>query len=141
MPKHRIQLNDQQRQQLLDITRKGKVAVRHYKRSQILLLSDEGYKDTEIAERVGVAVATIERVRRKFVEHGLDQALAEAPRPGRQRKLDGKAEAFLVATACSDAPGGRAAWTMQLLAERLVSLEIVDTISDETVRRTLKKTN
>jgi len=141
MPKHRIKLNEQQRQQLLDITSKGRVAVRIYKRSQILLLSDEGYKDTEIGERVGVGVATVERVRQKFVQHGLDEALAEARRPGRKRKLDGKAEAFLVATACSDAPGGRSDWTMQLLAERLVKLEIVDEISDEMVRRILKKTN
>jgi transposase len=140
MPKHRIQLNEQQRQQLLDITSKGKVVVRKYKRSQILLLSDEGYKDTEIGERVGVGVATVERVRQKFVQSGLDEALAEAQRPGRKRKLDGKAEAFLVATACSDAPGGRSDWTMQVLAERLVELKVVESISDETVRRTLKKT-
>ncbi len=101
---------------------------------------DEGDKDTEIGERVGVGVATVERVRQKFVQSGLDEALAEAQRPGRKRKLDGKAEAFLVATACSDAPGGRSDWTMQVLAERLVELKVVESISDETVRRTLKKT-
>ncbi len=102
---------------------------------------DEGDKDTEIGERVGVGVATVERVRQKCVQRGLDQALAQGRRPGRKRKLNGKAEAFLVATACSDARGGRSGWTMQLLAEQLVKLEIVDEISDETVRRTLKKTN
>jgi transposase len=105
------------------------------------LLSDEGYKDTEIAERVGVGVATVERVRQKFVQRGLDETLAEAHRPGGKRRLDGTAEAFLVATACSDAPQGGSDWTMQLLAERLVKLGVVDAISDETVRRTLKKTS
>ncbi len=101
---------------------------------------DEGDKDTEIGERVGVGVATVERVRQKCVQRGLDQALAQGRRPGRKRKLNGKAEAFLVATACSDAPGGRSDWTMQVLAERLVELKVVESISDETVRRTLKKT-
>lgn len=101
MPKHRVHLNEQQRQQLLNITGKGKVAVRISKRAQILLLSDERYQDIEIAERVGMGVATVERVRQKFVERGLDEAIAEAPRPRRKRKLDGT-EAFLVATACSN---------------------------------------
>jgi len=90
MPKHRIQLNEQQRQQLLDITSKGKVAVRIYKRAQILLLSNEGYKDTEIGEGVGVGVATVERVRQKFVQRGLDEALAEVQRPGHKRKLEAR---------------------------------------------------
>ena len=141
MPKHQVHLNEQQRQQLLDITSKGKVAVRQFKRSQILLLSDQGYKDQEIAERVGVGVATVERTRQKFVEHGLDKAITEQPCPGRKCKLDGSTEAFVIATACSDAPDGRADWTMQLLADRLVALGKVDAISDETVRRTLKKTS
>ncbi len=141
MPKHQVRLNEQQRQQLLDITSKGRVAVRQFKRCQLLLLSDAGYKDQEIAERVGVGVATVERTRQKFVEHGLDKAISEQPRPGRQRKLDGSTEAFLIATACSDAPDGRADWTMQLLADHLVALGKVDAISDETVRRTLKKTS
>ncbi|HEY9847039.1 MAG TPA: helix-turn-helix domain-containing protein [Candidatus Caenarcaniphilales bacterium] len=141
MPKHQVHLNEQQRQQLLDLTSKGKVAVRQFKRSQILLLSDAGDKDQEIAQRVGVGVATVERTRQKFVEHGLDEAITEQPRPGRQRKLDSSTEAFLIATACSEAPAGRAEWMMQLLADRLVALGKVEAISDETVRRTLKKTS
>jgi transposase len=140
MPKHQVHLSQPQRQQLLELTRKGKVAVRTFKRAQILLLTDEGYKDTEIAERVGVNVTTIERTRQKFVKDGLETALNEQQRTGRPCKLDGKAEALLVATACSHAPGGRSEWTMQLLAERLVELKIVETLSDETVRRVLKKT-
>lgn len=104
-------------------------------------MSEQGYKDQIIAERVGVSIATVERTRQKFVQQGLDAAITEKPRPGQPSKLDGKTEAFLIATACSDAPEGRARWTMQLLADRLVALNKVDSISDETVRRILKKTN
>lgn len=141
MPKHQVHLSDEQRQHLVDITNKGKTAVRTFKRSQILLLNEQGYKDSVIAERVGVSIATVERTRQRFVQQGLDAALSEKPRPGHPCKLDGKTEAFLIATACSDAPEGRAKWTMQLLADRLVALNKVDSISDETVRRVLKKTN
>ena len=141
MPKRQVQLTAEQRQRLVDITNKGKVAVRTFKRSQILLLSEQGYKDRIIAERVGVSVATVERTRQKFVQQGLDEAITEKPRPGKPCKLDGKTEAFLIATACSDAPAGQANWTMQLLADRLVTLDKVESISDETVRRILKKTN
>ena len=87
-----------------------------------------------------VGLRTVERTRQRFVEGGLDRALTEQPRPGVPPKLDGKQAAMLVALACSDAPGGRESWTMQLLADKLVELNVVDTISDETVRRTLKKT-
>lgn len=139
MPKRQIRLTDEQRQRLVEITSKGKVAVRTFKRSQILLLSEQGYKDQIIAERVGVSVATVERTRQKFVQQGLDAAITEKPRPGKLCNLDGKTEAFLIATACSDAPDGRANWTMQLLADRLVALNKVESISDETVRRILKK--
>lgn len=141
MSKRQIQLTDEQRHRLVEITSKGKVAVRMFKRSQILLLSEQGYKDGSIAERVGVSVATVERTRQKFVQQGLDEAIREKPRPGKPCKLDGKTEACLIATACSDAPEGRANWTMQLLAERLVTLNKVESISDETVRRVLKKTS
>lgn len=112
-----------------------------FKRAQILLLSEQGYKDQIIAERVGVSVATVERTRQKFVQQGLDEAITEKPRPGKPCKLDCKTEALLIATACSDAPEGRANWMMQLLADRLVALNKVERISDETVRRILKKTS
>lgn len=141
MPKHQVHLTDEQRQRLVDITSKGKVAVRTFKRAQILLLSEQGDKDQIIAQRVGVSIATVERTRQKFVQQGLDEALTEKPRPGQPCKLDGKTEAFLIATACSDAPEGRTKWTMQLLAARLVALNKVESISDETVRRILKKNN
>jgi transposase len=104
-----------------------------------LLLADEGRTDEEVAEALLTSVSTVERTRKRFVEGGIDQALNESPRPGGKRKLTGKQEAYLVALACSDPPEGKKRWSMQLLADRLVELEIVEEISDETVRRTLKK--
>ena len=84
-------------------------------------------------------MSTVERTPKRFVEGGLERALNESPRPGGKRKLTGKQEAYLLALACSDPPEGKKRWSMQLLADRLVELEIVEEISDETVRRTLKK--
>jgi transposase len=88
---------------------------------------------------VGVGVATVERIRKRFVLEGLEEALAEKARPKKTPKLDGRAEALLLALACSDAPTGRESWSMQMLADKLVELGAVESISDETVRRTLKK--
>jgi transposase len=88
---------------------------------------------------LSLSESTVHRTRQKCVELGLESALTESSRQGRRRKLDGKAEAFLVATACSEAPEGRQSWTMQLLAERLVEMKLVENISDETVRLRLKK--
>lgn len=93
-----------------------------------------------IAQMQYVGESTVHRTRQKFVDGGVEFALSEAPRLGGKRKLNGKAEAFLVATACSDPPKGKAEWTMQMLAERLVKVNLVEQIADETVRRTLKKT-
>ena len=90
--------------------------------------------------KVGESESTVHRTRQRCVESGLESALTERPRPGRKVKIDGKASAFLVATACSDPPSGRQSWTMQLLADRLVELDLVESISDEAVRLRLKKT-
>ena len=116
--------------------------------ARILLKADAapdgpGWADERIAEAVEPSVATVERVRRRFVEQGLEAALVRKPqdRPSRLPKLDGRAEAHLGALACSKPPEGRNEWTMQLLADELVELRIVDEISDETVRRTLRKTS
>ncbi len=103
------------------------------------MLADEGAKDEAIADSLHVSLATVWRTRQRFVRESLDKALAERPRPGAKRILDGKQEAFLVALACTDSPDGQEHWTMQLLADRLVQLEVVEAISDETVRRVLKK--
>jgi transposase len=103
-------------------------------------MASESYPDNAISSTLRINVSTVERTREKFVVGGLEYALEDRPHPEKPRKLDGKQEAFLVATACSTAPEGRTRWTMQLLAEQLINLGIVDSISDETVRQTLKKT-
>ena len=138
--KYHVTLTVGEREQLQALLHKGKHAVRKVKRAQILLAADSGQLDEAIAQTVSVHVNTVERIRKRFVEGGLDHALTENPRPGGKSKLDGKSEAVLVALACSEPPAGEAQWTMQLLADRLVELGVVEQISDETVRRHLKKT-
>jgi len=138
--KYVVDLTKVERAQLLDLTNKGKVSARKLKRAHILLLADEGRTDEAIAAALHVSVSTVERVRRRFVTGNVEHALNEQIRPGARRKLDGRQEALLVATACSTPPEGRSRWTMQLLADKLVELKLVDSISDDTVRRTLKKT-
>jgi transposase len=138
--KYLVTLTAEDRERLNALLHRGTVGARTSARARILLHAAEGATDEVIASAVWVGAATVERTRQKFVEGGLDWALRERPRPGGRRKLDGKQEAFLVATACSTPPDGRPRWTMQLLADRLVEVQLVDTISDETVRRTLQKT-
>lgn len=139
MKKSVVDLNEQEKKRLEDLTTKGKSGARKIRRARILLLAEEGYIDEEIARALGAAVTTVERIRKRLVEEGLEAALSERPRPGAARKLNGHQEAYLVALACSDPPEGKKRWSMQLLADRLVELGVVDEISDETVRRTLKK--
>ena len=139
--RNRVNLTQDERQQLLDIARRGKTSARKVKRSLILCKADEGLRDQQIAEALLVGPATVSRVRRRFAEEGLESALKERPRPGQRRKLDGRQEAHLVAVACSAAPQGRAHWTLRLLADKVVELELADSISPETVRQVLKKTS
>jgi transposase len=103
-------------------------------------MASEGETDQAIASIVRAHVATVQRIREKFVIGGLDFALKDEVHPPKHKKLDEKQEAFLIATACSNPPEGRVRWTMQLLADHLVNVGIIDSISDETVRQTLKKT-
>lgn len=141
MPKlHEVALTDDERQGLLDFTRRGVASARRLRRARVLLLAEQGLPDRRTAEAVGCCVATVENVRRRFAAERLG-ALEERPRPGAAPKLDGKAIATLVGLACTAPPAGRAVWTMQLLADKLVELGQVEAISDETVRRTLKKTS
>jgi transposase len=139
LKKYVVELTAEERDELHALTSKGKVSARRLKRALVLLAADEGRKDEEIAASARVHRTTVEYLRKRFVEEGLEAALSEHPRPGKERLLDGKQEAYLVALACSKPPSGRASWTMQLLADRLVELQIVESISDETVRRTLKR--
>lgn len=137
--KYIVGLMQEERSRLLELTRKGECKARRLERALVLLAADEGQLDREIAGEVRVHQVTVERIRKRFVEEGLEAALSEKPRPGKARKLDGRHEAMLLALCCSDPPGGRAKWTMRLLADRLVELTELESISDETVRQALKK--
>jgi hypothetical protein len=145
--KYLVTLTPEEREQLTGLLSAGKRSALTLLRARILLKADQApggsaWHDDRIAEALDCGLRTIERVRQRFVEHGLEAALGRKPqeRPSRLPKLDGRAEAHLIALACSPPPEGRAEWTMQLLADKLVELRIVDSICDETVRRTLKKT-
>jgi transposase len=147
MKRYKVTLDAEERQGLSELITAGRAAARKLTHARILLKADaaEGgpaWPDRQIADALEVSTATVERVRQRFVEQGLDAALDRKRReqPARERKLDGRAEARLIALACSAPPDGRAMWTMQLLADKLVELEVVDSVSDETVRTTLKKT-
>ena len=134
-----VDLTQGEREQLLDISRRGKSSARKVKRSLILCKADEGLTDQQVAEAVMVGPSTVIRVRQRFVEGGLERALNDRPWPGKRRKLDGKHEAHLVAVACSAAPEGHTRWTLRLLADQVVKLEFTDSICRETVRQVLKK--
>ena len=146
--KYLVTLTPDERDHLTGLLSAGKRSALTLARARILLKADQAdgrpaWADDRIAEALDCGVRTVERVRQRFVERGLEAALGRKPqdRPSRERKLDGRAEARLIALACSVPPDGRAAWTLQLLADRLVELKVVDAVCDETVRRALKKTN
>lgn len=145
--KYRVSLTQEERDNLRKLTSQGRIAARKLVHAQVLLHADEAsargsLKDAEIAKAIHTSRLTVERVRKRFVTEGLDSALNPKVQKHRKpKKLDGKAESFLIATACSSAPEGRSDWTLQLLADRLVECNIVDSISGECVRQTLKKTN
>lgn len=138
--KYIVDLTDEERTDLKKLLQSGKTRARRMYRARILLLADEGRTDEEIVGALHVGRSTVERTRMRFVEGGVERALTERPRPGKARLLNGKQEAYLVALACSDPPEGRTRWTMQLLADKLIQLQVVDSITDETVRKLLKKT-
>ena len=142
-----VRLQEEERAQLRALVRKGKVAAYKLTHARVLLKADQGLSkrrvtDRAVAAAVDVSPVTVARVRQRFVEEGLEAALRRKPqaRPSRQRVLDGTAEATLVAVTCSKPPAGRERWTLRLLADRLVELDVADSISYETVRQTLKKT-
>jgi transposase len=135
--RYRVELNQTERDELKALLSGGKHAARKLKRAQILLAADAGVSDDAIAASVGVGGSTVYRTKQRFVVGNLEAALSEAPRPGAGRKLAGKEEALLVATACSNPPQGRSRWTLELLAGELVRLTEHDGVSRETVRRRL----
>ena len=144
--KYLVRLTTEERQSLESLVAAGRAAARKLLRARMLLKADigeggPGWTDGKIAEAFDVGLSTIHRLRQRLVEEGLETALAGKPRSRhRPPKLDGAKEARLVALACSAPPQGRARWTLQLLADKLVELQVVDSISDETVRLRLKKT-
>ena len=137
--RYRVKLAEDERNELKALLSKGKAAARKLKRAQILLAADAGERDESIARNVGVGTSTVFRVKRRFVEGNVELALAEERRPGARRKLSGKEEALLVATACSAPPHGRARWTLELLAGAMVALTPHHELSRETVRRRLRE--
>jgi len=139
--KYTVDLTDEEGEQLHQLIRRGKPAARKVARARILLKANEGMSDSQVARALDVGIATVGRVRKRFVEEGLERALNERPRPGQQPKLDGKQEAHLIAVACTKAPEGHARWTLRLLAEKAVQLGLAEALSYETVRQVLKKTN
>jgi transposase len=134
-----VRLTEDERTELLGLITKGITSARLLTHARIPLKADEGWKDKEIAQALNSSVATIERIRQRFVEGNLEKALHDDPRPGAKCKLDGRAEAQLIALTCSKAPEGHAVWSMRLLAGTLVELGVVESVSHETVRQRLKK--
>ncbi|MDX8524423.1 helix-turn-helix domain-containing protein, partial [Mesorhizobium sp. MSK_1335] len=133
--RYRVDLDQPERDELMSMLRSGKHPARRLKRAQILLAAETGLSDEAIAATVVVGGSTVYRTKRRFVEMGLEAALSEEPRPGAERKLSGKEEALLVATACSSPPPGRSRWTLELLADAFVKLTEHEQLSRETVRR------
>ena len=146
--KYIVRLDQEERESLKRLVRVGKAAARKISRARILLKADAaeggpGWTDQRIADALSVSFRTVENVRRCCVEEGLELAVQGRPAPDRpwQRKLDGVGEAKLIALSCSEPPSGRTRWTLELLGDALVVLNVTDSISYETVRRTLKKTS
>jgi transposase len=143
---YRVLLTEAEREQLRGVLAAGRHAAQSLMHARVLLKADEGpdgpsWRDDEIVEALEISRPTVERIRRRYAQEGLEAALTRRPSSRRPpRKLDGLGEAQLVAIACTNAPTGRGRWTLRLLADRLVRLEVVDAISHETVRQVLKKT-
>jgi transposase len=137
LKKYTVRLTQEQEKGLTELVSRGTANARTIRRAHTLLLAWEGRTDEEIASVMRCCPETVAKTRQRFTDRGM-ASLRDRPRPGAARKLDGAAEAHLVALACSDPPEGRGAWTMQLLADQLVVLGVVDSVCDETVRRVLK---
>jgi transposase len=139
--RYRVTLSADERERLERLSRQRTASVRMVRRAQALLLAAEDKTDEVIAERLRMGVATLERLRRRCVEEGVEASLRERPRPGARPKLGPKEQAFVVALACTKPPEGRHRWTMQMLADRVVELELVPDITDEAIRLLLKRTS
>lgn len=144
---YKVKLTEAQRAELIELVRKGKHQAKVIMHANILLQADcssrgLGLRAKVIAEHLNIHAKTVHRVRRKYVEGGIEAAINRKPhKQYKPRKLDGDGEAHLIALCCGQAPQGRVAWTLELLADELVRLAVIDSVSKSTIRRTLKKTN
>ena len=149
MPKKKyiVSLTPSERHFLEQLTKKGKIAAYKMNHARILLKADinqkeGGWTDRQIGESLDIGHATIERVRQRFVEEGIESALNRREQKNRRRRIiDGEKEAYLIAIACSETPAGKSNWTLRMLADKMVELNYVEQVSTETIRQTLKKTN
>jgi transposase len=139
--RYRVTLTDEERQRLEALTRKGTASVRMVRRAQTLLLAADEERDEDIAKALRIGISTVERTRKRCVEEGVEASLRERPRPGARPKLGPKERAYVVALACTKPPEGRHRWSMQMLADRLIELEMVPDITDEAIRLLLKRTS
>ena len=142
MPKkYSVKLTASERRRLEVLVERKQGSARQQRRMQALLLAAEGASDEEIAEEVGLHVSSLERLRKRFAEEGWESAIRERQRAGAPLLLDAKQEAVLISLACEKPSNGQVRWSLRQLGERLIALEVVETISHETIRRTLKKTS
>ena len=145
--RYKVSLTEAEREELIGLVNKGKGQASRLRRARVLLMADEaqeggGFKDADIAKALNAQVRTVERIRQKWVQEGIEAALNHTqPTKTRGKVLDGAAEARLTQLACTEAPDGHERWSMQMLADKLIELEVVETVSRETVRTTLKKMN
>ena len=139
--RYAVQLSEEERERLIRLVRSGRSSSRIVARARILLKVDEGWSAPQVASALDVSEGTVFRTKRRYAEEGLDGVLHDRVQANRFRKLDDKGEAHLIALACSDAPEGHDHWTLQLLADRMVELGLVESLSYETVRLKLKKTS
>lgn len=135
---HPLKLSPEERSSLRDLTKKGVVSARELTRARILLLLDEGWAPSDVPEAVGCGEATVRRVRARYEQEGLQRALTEGARPGHAKALSDKQQAHIIAMVCSQAPEGRARWTIRLVAEQAIRRRIVKTVSKETIRVLLR---
>ena len=134
-----VNLTDEDQAYLNRLIRRGKAPARSLTRARILLMADEGYSNKEIVEILKTTKPTIVQIKKRYCQEGLDSAIKEKPRSGAPVKMDGTVEAEVTLIACSEPPEGRSSWTLQLIADKLVELEVVDSVSAMSVQRTLKK--
>ena len=139
--KYSVQLSVEDRSELERLIRSGRSSARVINRARILLKTDEGWSASQVAAALDTSPRTVFRTKRRYAEEGLDGVLHDRPQANRYRKLDDRGEASLIALACSDAPDGRDHWTLRLLADQVVELGVVESLSYETVRQRLKKTS